>query len=183
MPIIRKDGSHCFFIPVSCIFVDNKMIYDEGFYLNKLYSNYRDSNLRVNYTKKYLLSVWHDNKLKMISVGKSIHDIIIEELSKGSYDFRNNKHLKVVSLEVKTGFGQSFPDYKSSHFIDLDWEKPVESREEWIEFIKNNQFEFDEFLKVKGVMYNLNFLNSKFNNFFSDLISDMRNKKIEELGI
>lgn len=183
MPIIRKDGSHCFFIPVSCIFVDNKVIYDEGVYLNKLYSNYRDSNLRINYTKKYLLSVWHDNQLKIISVGKSIHDIIIEELSKGSYDFRNNKHLKVVSLEVKTGFGQSFPDYKSSHFIDLDWEKPVESREEWIEFIKNNQFEFDEFLKVKGVMYNLNFLNSKFNNFFSDLISDMRNKKIKELGI
>jgi hypothetical protein len=159
------------------------VIYDEGVYLNKLYSNYRDSNLRINYTKKYLLSVWHENQLKMISVGKSIHDIIIEELSKGSYDFRNNKHLKVVSLEVKTGFGQSFPDYKSSNFIDLDWEKPVESREEWIEFIKNNQFEFDEFLKVKGVMYNLNFLNSKFNNFFSDLISDMRNKKIEELGI
>jgi hypothetical protein len=183
IPIIRKDGSRCFFIPVSCIFVDNKMIYDDGFYLNKLYNNYRDSNLRINYTKKYLLSVWHENQLKMISVGKSIHDVIIEELSKCSYDFRNNKHLKVVSLEVKTGFGQSFPDYKSSHFIDLDWEKPVESREEWIEFIKNNQFEFDEFLKVKGVMYNLNFLNSKFNNFFSDLISDMRNKKIEELGI
>jgi hypothetical protein len=182
MPIIRKDGSHCFSIPVSCIFVDNKMIYDEGFYLNKLYSNYRDSNLRVNYTKKYLLSVWHDNQLKMISVGKSIHDIIIEELSKGSYDFRNNKHLEVVSKEVKTMIGP-LPDYKSSHFIDLDWNKPVDSKEEWIEFIKNNQFEFDEFLKVKGVMYNLNFLNSKFNNFFSDLISDMRNKKIEELGI
>jgi len=182
MPIIRKDGSHCFFIPVSCIFVDNKMIYDESFYLNKLYSNYRNSSLIINYSKKYLLSVWHDNQLKMISVGKSIHDIIIEELSKGSYDFRNNKHLEIVSKEVKTMIGP-LPDYKSSHFIDLDWNKPVESREEWIEFIKNNQFEFDEFLKVKGVMYNLNFLNSNFNNFFSDLISDMRNKKMEELGI
>lgn len=182
MPIIRKDGSHCFFIPVSCIFVDNKMIYDESFYLNKLYSNYRNFSLIINYSKKYLLSVWHDNQLKMISVGKSIHDIIIEELSKGSYDFRNNKHLEVVSKEVKTMIGP-LPDYKSSHFIDLDWNKPVESREEWIEFIKNNQFEFDEFLKVKGVMYNLNFLNSNFNNFFSDLISDMRNKKMEELGI
>jgi hypothetical protein len=187
MPIIRKDGSHCFFIPVSCIFVDNKVIYDEGDFLNKLYNSYRDpimmNPVRVNYSKKYLLSVWHDNQLKMISVGKSIHDIIIEELSKGSYDFRNNKHLEVVSLEVKTGFGQSFPDYKSSNFIDLDWEKPVESREEWIEFIKNNQFEFDEFLKVKGVMYNLTFLNSKYDNFFSFLISDMRNKKLKELGI
>jgi hypothetical protein len=182
MPIIRKDGSHCFFIPVSCIFVDNKVIYDEGIYLNKLYSNYRDSNLRINYSKKYLLSVWHENQLKMISVGKSIHDIIIEELSKGSYDFRNNKHLKIISKEVKSAIGPLL-DYKSSHFIDLDWNKPVDSKEEWTDFIKNNQFEFDEFLKVKSVMYNLTFLNSKFDNFFSDLISDIRNKKIEELGI
>lgn len=187
MPIIRKDGSYCFFIPVSCIYVDNKMIYDEGDYLNKLYNSYRDpmmmNPVRVNYTKKYLFSVWHDNQLKMISVGKSIYDIIIEELSKGSYDFRNDKHLKIVSKEVKTGFGQSFPDYKSSHFIELDWNKPVDSKEEWTDFIKNNQFEFDEFLKLKGVMYNLTFLNSKFENFFSFLISDMRDKKLKELGI
>jgi hypothetical protein len=182
MPIIRKDGSYCFFIPVSCIYVDNKMIYDEGDYLNKLYSNYRDSNLRINYTKKYLLSVWHDNQLKMITVSKSIHDIIIEELSKGSYDFRNDKHLKIISKEVKTAIGP-LSDYKLSHFIDLDWNKPVDSKEEWTDFIKNNQFEFDEFLKLKGVMYNLTFLNSKFENFFSFLISDMRDKKLKELGI
>ena len=143
----------------------------------------RDTGKTLVYTKKYLLSVWHENKLKIISVGKSIHDIMIEELSKGGYDFRNMKHLKIVSKEVKTGFGQSFPDYKSSHLIDLDWKKPVESKEEWTEFIKNNQFDFENFLKSKGVMFNLNFLNSKFDNFFSDLISDMRNKKIEELGI
>jgi hypothetical protein len=57
------------------------------------------------------------------------------------------------------------------------------SKEEWYDFIKNNQFEFDEFLKVKGVMYNLTFLNSKYDNFFSFLISDMRDKKLKELGI
>ena len=186
IPIIRKDGSNCFSIPVSCIFVDNKVIYDEGDFLGKLYNSLRDpmmmNPVRVNYTKKYLLSVWHDNQFKMISVGKSIHDIIIEELSKGSYDFRNNKHLKIISKEVKSAIGP-LPDYKSSHFIDLDWEKPVESREEWTDFIKNNQFEFDEFLKVKSVMYNLTFLNSKFDNFFSFLISDMRDKKLKELGI
>ena len=186
MPIIRKDGSNCFFIPVSCIFVDNKVIYDEGDFLGKLYNSLRDpimmNPVRVNYSKRYLLSVWHDNQLKMISVGKSIYDIIIEELSKNSYDFRNDKHLKIVSKHVETVLGP-LPDYKSSHFIDLDWNKPVDSKEEWTDFIKNNQFEFDEFLKIKGVMYNLTFLNSMFDNFFSFLISDMRDKKLEELGI
>jgi hypothetical protein len=186
MPIIRKDGSSCFSIPVSCIFVDNKVIYDEGDFLGKLYNSLKDpimmNPVRVNYAKKYLISVWHDNQFKMVSVGKSIHDIIIEELSKGSYDFRNNKHLKIISKEVKTAIGP-LSDYKLSHFIDLDWNKPVDSKEEWTDFIKNNQFEFDKFLKVKSVMYNLTFLNSKFDNFFSFLISDMRDKKLKELGI
>ena len=185
MPIIRKDGSNCFFIPVSCIFVDNKMIYDEGDFLNKLYNSYRDHpNKRVNYTKKYLFSVWHDNQFKMVSVGKSIHDIIIEELSKGSYEFRNNKHLKIVSKLITTSYGIGpFSDYRSSHFIDLEWDEPVNSREEWVDFIKKNQFEFDEFLITRGVMYNLSFLNKEFDNFFSFLISDMRDKKLEQIGI
>lgn len=32
-------------------------------------------------------------------------------------------------------------------------------------------------------MYNLSFLNKEFDNFFSFLISDMRDKKLKELGI
>jgi hypothetical protein len=185
MPIIRKSGSDCFFIPVSCIIVDNQVIYDEGDFLGRLYNSYRDHpNKRVNYTKKYLFSVWHDNQFKMVSVGKSIHDIIIEELSKGSYEFRNNKHLKIVSKLITTSYGIGpFSDYRSSHFIDLEWDEPVNSREEWVDFIKKNQFEFDEFLITRGVMYNLSFLNKEFDNFFSFLISDMRDKKLEQIGI
>ena len=182
MPIIRKDGSNCFDIPVSGLFHGSKMILDEGDFLNRLYQSKRGTDEKLVYTKKYLLSVWYENKFHMVLAGKSIHDIIIEELSKGSYDFRNNKHLKIISKEVKTAIGP-LPDYKSSHFIDLDWNKPVDSKEEWTDFIKNNQFEFDKFLKVKSVMYNLIFLNSKFDNFFSFLISDMRDKKLKELGI
>ena len=76
-----------------------------------------------------------------------------------------------------------FPDYKSSHFIDLEWDKPVNDKKEWVDFIKKNQFDFDEFLITRGVMYNLNFLNKEFDNFFSFLISDMRDKKLEQIGI
>ena len=182
MPIIRKDGSNCFAIPVSGLFHGSKMILDEGNFLNRLYQSKRGTDEKLVYTKKYLLSVWYENKFHMVLAGKSTHDIFMEELSKGSYDFRNNKHLKIISKEVKTAIGP-LPDYKSSHFIDLDWNKPVDSKEEWTDFIKNNQFEFDKFLKVKSVMYNLIFLNSKFDNFFSFLISDMRDKKLKELGI
>ena len=184
MPIIRKDGSNCFAIPVSGLFHGSKMILDEGDFLNRLYQSKRGTGETLGYTRKYLLSVWYENKFHMVLVGKSIHDIIIEELSKGSYDFRNNKHLKIVSKLITTSYGIGpFSDYRSSHFIDLEWDEPVNSKEEWVDFIKKNQFEFDEFLITRGVMYNLSFLNKEFDNFFSFLISDMRDKKLEQIGI
>ena len=184
MPIIRKDGSNCFAIPVSGLFHHNKMVLDEGDFLSRLYQSKRGTGETIGYTKKYLLSVWYENKFHMVIVGKSIHDIIIEELSKGSYDFRNNKHLKIVSKLITMGSTiVPFPDYKSSHFIDLEWDRPVNDKEEWGNFIKKNQFNFDEFIITRGVMYNLNFLNKEFDNFFSFLISDMRDKKLEQIGI
>lgn len=184
MPIIRKDGSHCFAIPVSALYHRDKMILDERDFLSRLYNSKRGTGETLGYTRKYLLSVWYENKFHMIKVGKSVHDIFMEELSKGSYDFRNNKHLKIVSKLITPSYGIGpFSDYKSSHFIDLEWDKPVNSKEEWVDFIKKNQFDFDEFLVKSSVMYNLNFLNKEFDNFFSFLISDMRDKKLEQIGI
>lgn len=184
MPIIRKDGSNCFAIPVSCLFHGSKMVIDESDFLSRLYQSKRGTGETIGYTKKYLLSVWYENKFHMVIVSKSIHDIIIEELSKGSYDFRNNKHLKIVSKMITPLTAiVPFLDYKSSHFIDLEWDKPVNDKEEWVNFIKKNQIDFDEFIITRGVMYNLNFLNKEFDNFFSFLISDMRDKKLEQIGI
>jgi hypothetical protein len=184
MPIIRKDDSQCFAIPVSALYHRDKMILDERDFLSRLYNSKRGTDETLGYTRKYLLSVWYENKFHMVLVGKSIHDIIIEELSKGSYEFRDNKHLKIVSKMITplAGIGP-FVDYKSSHFIDLEWDKPVNTKEEWVDFIKKNQFDFDEFLVKSSVMYNLNFLNKEFDNFFSFLISDMRDKKLEQIGI
>lgn len=184
MPIIRKDGRCCFAIPVSALYHGSKMILDEGDFLSRLYQSKRGTGETLGYTRKYLLSVWYENKFHMVIASKSIHDIIIEELSKGYYDFRNNKHLKIVSKMITPLTAISpFPDYKSSHFIDLEWNKPVNDKEEWGNFIKKNQIDFDEFIITRGVMYNLNFLNKEFDNFFSFLISDMRDKKLEQIGI
>ena len=41
MPIIRKDGSNCFAIPVSGLFHGSKMVLDEGDFLNRLYQSKR----------------------------------------------------------------------------------------------------------------------------------------------
>lgn len=186
IPIIRKDGNHTFTIPVSCLYYkeDNKnnfkkVVYDEGNYVSRLHTHSRVNNYKINYASRNIIFVWHDGELKMMFIGKSVFHIIIKEFEK-KYNFTENRHLKIVHESVSSGH-IPFPDYTKSHFIDKDWIKPTEEKGEWVKILKNN--DIDDFLKKNGVLANLNSLNKEFNNFFSDLISEGRNKKLEELGI
>lgn len=187
VPIIRKDGSHTFTISVSCLYYEEhknnsnfkKVVYDEGNYVNKLYQHARINNYKINQSVKNIIFTWHEGELKMMFVGKSIIGVIIDEFQ-NKYNFTESRHLKIVQQLVNSPIG-NLPDYKKSHFVHKDWVKPTEEKEEWVKILKNN--DVDNFLKENGVLANLNSLNKEFNNFFSDLISDGRNKKLEELGI
>ncbi len=187
VPIIRKDGSNTFTIPVTCLYYEEhknssnfkKVVYDEGNYINKLYQHARINNYKINQSVKNIIFTWHEGELKMMLIGKSILTIIINEFQ-NTYNFTENRHLKIVQELVNSPIG-TLPDYKKSHFIDKDWIKPTEEKGEWVKILKNN--DIDDFLKENGVLANLNSLNKEFNNFFSDLISEGRNKKLEELGI
>lgn len=187
VPIIRKDGSHTFTIPVTCLYYEEhknssnfkKVVYDEGNYINKLYQHARINNYKINQSIKNIIFTWHEGELKMMLIGKSILTIIINEFQ-NTYNFTENRHLKIVQELVNSPIGP-LPDYKKSHFIDKDWIKPTEEKGGWVKILKNN--DIDDFLIKNGVLDNLNSLNKEFNNFFSDLISEGRNKKLEELGI
>jgi len=187
VPIIRKDGSHTFTIPVTCLYYEEhknssnfkKVVYDEGNYINKLYQHARINNYKMGQSIKNIIFTWHEGELKMMLIGKSILTIIINEFQ-NTYNFTENRHLKIVQELVNSPIG-TLPDYKKSHFIDKDWIKPTEEKDEWVKILKNN--DIDDFLIKNGVLANLNSLNKEFNNFFSDLISEGRNKKLEELGI
>ena len=187
VPIIRKDGSHTFTIQVSCLYYEahknssnfKKVIYDESNYVNRLYNHSRINNYKINQSVKNIIFTWHEGELKMMFVGKSIIGVIIDEFQ-NKYNFTESRHLKIVQEFVNSPIG-SLPDYKKSHFIDKDWIKPTDEKGEWVKILTNN--DIDDFLKENGVLANLNSLNKEFNNFFSDLISEGRNKKLEELGI
>lgn len=187
VPIIRKDGSHSITIPISCLYYEEhknssnfkKVVYDEGNYIIRLYNHSKINNYKINYSSKNVILTWHEGELKMMFVSKSILTIIINEFQ-NTYNFTENRHLKIVQELVNSPIGP-LPDYKKSHFIDKDWIKPTEGKDEWVKILKNN--DIDDFLKENGVLDNLSSLNKEFNNFFSDLISEGRNKKLEELGI
>ena len=187
VPIIRKDGSHTFTISVSCLYYEvhknssnfKKVIYDEGNYVNRLYNHSIVNNYRIDHASKNIIFTWHEGELKMMFVGKSILGVIINEFQ-NKYKFTENRHLKIVQEFVNSPIG-NLPDYKKSHFIDKDWIKPTEEKDEWVKILKNN--DIDDSLIRNGVLANLNSLNKEFNNFFSDLISEVINKKLEKLGI
>ena len=187
VPIIRKDGSHSITIPISCLYYEEhknssnfkKVVYDEGNYIIRLYNHSKINNYKINYSNKNVILTWHEGELKMMFVSRSILTIIINEFQ-NTYNFTENRHLKIVQDLVNSPIGP-LPDYKKSHFIDKDWIKPTEEKGEWVKILKNN--DIDDFLIKNGVLANLSSLNKEFNNFFSDLISEGRNKELEELGI
>lgn len=178
IPILKKDGSLVPFIKTSYLYLDNKiMIYDTKDYLNKLKSYlYKEtSNLKLPpIGVKYWMSVFIDNKIKIISVGKSIFEIVESH----SFSINDFQHLHIVERLVNN----LFPDYKLSGVIDKDWNGPIiEDEKQWI---KENQGSYiEDFFDANGVLSNITILNESFDNFFVDLITEEREKKLKSLGI
>lgn len=178
IPILKKDGSLVPIIRTSYLVLDNKkIIYDTKDYIiklkNYLYKQKSDFKIpMIGY--KYWLSVFVDNKIKFISVGKAIFDIVKPYY----FSINDDKHLHIVERLVDT----YFKDYKSSCVIIKDWNGPIiEDERQWIKEKQDSYIE--DFFDKTGVLSNINILNEHFDNFFADLIMEEREKKLKSLGI
>ena len=175
IPILKKDGSLVPYIKVDYLYLKEKVgiIYDTQKYLYKLkYSEYgKDKNIAVGI--RYFISVFVDDKIKLIEVGKSLYELV----SSVDFSVNDNKHLLISQKDV-----MGFTDYKMSSIIEKNWNGPIfDDEKEWI---KENQGSYlEDFLDSRSVMSNINILNENYDNFFLDLIAEERNKKLSELGI
>ena len=175
IPILKKDGSLVPYIKAEYLYLNAKgpIIFDTQKYLHKLkYSEYgRDKNIAVGI--RYFISVFVDDKIKLIEVGKSLYELV------SSVDFcvNDNKHLLISQKNVI-----GFIDYKMSSIIEKNWNVPIfDDEKEWI---KENQGSYlEDFLDSRSVMSNINILNENYDNFFMDLIAEERDKKLQSLGI
>ena len=175
IPILKKDGSLVPYIKAEYLYLNAKgpIIFDTQKYLHKLkYSEYgRDKNIAVGI--RYFISVFVDDKIKLIEVGKSLYELV------SSVDFcvNDNKHL-LICKELVNGF----PSFKNSDIILKKWNVPIfDDEKEWI---KENQGSYlEDFLDSRSVMSNINILNENYDNFFMDLIAEERDKKLQSLGI
>ena len=185
LPILKKDGTFCPFIKTSFVFLgDRKMIYDQSNYLKRVWLNerYLESNKTSNFGERFWFFVLVNGQFKFMQTGKKISDIIKKELyqdnSMGSV-LISDKHLQISKTLV-----QSFPCFDETKVIEKKWDCPVSNNEEATNWILNKQpFYIEDYLEKNGIFANLKLLNEYYDNAFSDLIAEDRDKKLEAIGI
>jgi hypothetical protein len=186
LPILKKDGTFCPFIKTGFVYLapDGKIIYDQANYLKRVwYNEYaKKSNKTPNIGERFWFFVSINGEFKFMQTGKKLTNIIKEGLYQdqtlGSL-FVNNKHLRIVKTQI-----QSYPCFDESNIVEKKWDSPNISTQTAVEWTMKNQPIFiEDYLESNGIFANLKLLNEYYDNTFSDLITEDRNKKLETIGI
>lgn len=190
LPILKKDGTFCPFIKTGFVYLDggkskSVIIYDQSNYLKRVWHNERyvkKSNKTSNIGERSWFFVLVNGQYKFMQTGKTLTDIIKKELYHGnsmSSLLIGDGHLQISKTLV-----QSFPCFDETKVIEKKWDCPVSNNEEATNWILNKQpFYIEDHLEKNGIFANLKLLNEYYDNAFSELIAEDRNKKLETIGI
>lgn len=185
LPILKKDGTFCPLIKAGFVHIDGRFIYDQSNYLKRIWYNERfvkKSNKTSNIGERFWFFVLINGEFKFMQTGKKLTNIIKEGLYQdqtlGSL-FTSDKHLKIVKTQI-----QSYPCFDGSSIVENKWNSPNISTQTAVEWTMKNQPIFiEDYLQSNGIFANLKMLNEYYDNVFSDLIAEDRNKKLETIGI
>jgi hypothetical protein len=183
LPIYKKDGKYELFMHLECVWLDNKMIYDDSGkgYLRRIYfQRMKEGKKDMQLVKRNFLSVYVNGGIKFVSVTQRVLDIIMSGIPHYSID--DNNHLLIVS-KMNSGF----PDYPESKIIQKEWLKPIigfEPEKEWKEWILSNQPGYlEDIISKMNVTSKLQTIKKVLGNEYilSDLISEDRDEKINKI--
>jgi hypothetical protein len=193
LPILKKDGTFCPFIKTGFVYLapDGKLIYDQANYLRRIRQNeyVKKSNKIPNIGERFFFFVSINEEFKFMQTGKKLTDIIKEGLYQGQSMgslLTGNGHLKISKKHVQTGVNSAqFPCFDESKIVEKKWNSPnISTQTDAVEWTMKNQPIFiEDYLESNGIFANLKLLNEYFDNAFSDLIAEDRNKKLETIGI
>jgi len=192
LPILKKDGTFCPFIKTGFVYLDGKLIYDQSNYLKRVWHNERfvnKSNKTSNIGERFWFFVLINGEFNFMQTGKKLTDIIKQELYQGQSMgslLTGDGHLKISKTHVQTGMNSAqFPCFDKSTIVEKKWNSPnISVWTEAVEWTMNNQpIYIEDFLEKNGIFANLKMLNEHYDNAFSDLIAEDRNKKLEAIGI
>jgi hypothetical protein len=130
-------------------------------------------------TRYYFNTLTTKGEIIVIQVGRTLMEIIIN--NKQLMDLRSNCQLN-IKMEVKN----SYPIFDKSHPIEADWNCPVDmnSGEQWMEFITNNQPDLESYFKQNDIYSKRSELINYFgSDIIGQIIGEDRNKKLDKLGI
>ena len=187
LPILKKDGTFCPFIKTGFVYLapDGKLIYDQANYLKRVwYNEYaKKSNKTPNIGERFWFFVLINEEFKFMQTGKKLTDIIKQGLYQGQSMgslLTGGGHLKISKREIQT-----FPCFDESKIVEKKWNSPnISTQTEAVEWTMKNQPIFiEDYLESNGIFANLKILNEYYDNAFSDLIAEDRNKKLETIGI
>lgn len=178
LPIINKDGSASWGRHYTTVYNNEKFIYDNSGkdYLNRIACKVAFDSSRVVHNR-FAFNCYINKEIKIVSLSRSIIDII---KNSEPLCISDNKHL---FIKIKLN---KFPNYYKESYIDnYNWEIPVldpDSKEEWTNWIKSNQPDFEGFLEENNVFNNINELKILFgSDLLSEIISEDRDKKIVKI--
>jgi hypothetical protein len=186
LPILKKDGTFCPFIKTVFVYLDGKLIYDQVNYLKRVWYDERFIN-KSNKTSKIGERFWFfvliNGEFKFMNTGKKLTDIIKQGLYQGQSMgslLTGDGHLKISKTEIQT-----FPCFDKSKIVEKKWNSPnISTQTEAVSWTMNNQpIYIEDYLEKNGIFSNLKMLNEYYDNAFSDLIAEDRNKKLEAIGI
>ena len=186
LPHINKNGSINWIRQFDCVGLNNEqkghMIYDNSDkrYLKRISHQLFGTTKRLPVTTKYSLNVLIDGDISILNVGKSLMQIITD--NPDLVNLKSNKHL-VIQIEDVSGY----PSFDKSYVCDSEWTIPVNdinSGEEWMVWIKNNQPDYDGWIESNNVFAKKAILESFVGrDILSELIIDDRDKKLKQLDI
>lgn len=186
LPSLFKIGSTLYTYPVDKLFLETgmatggynrKMIYDDTGLLIKIILKAKSDSLEVgtkllkSYIKNYIICVCHDDKIKYAFIGKSL----LDALQGYNFNINSNDYFQ-INKKMVDGNGYSFPDYKSSQIVKR------ENNVDLFTLLKNQKVYIEDIVSKNNIVSNINILKQEgLYGYFSEVISDERDKKISEI--
>lgn len=180
LPTIEDNNGVTWIKQLDVAYVNNHIIYDCKGYLRRISRMLFPSSSILPISTRYYMNILIDGEIRLLSIGRTLFDIISNnpEILQLKSDYQLN-----IVREEKMGF----LSFDKSIVVKSNWISPVsdiDSGEEWINWIKDNQPDFDSHIEKNIILNHKQLLTDYLGkDMLSDLISEDRQKKLEKLGV
>jgi hypothetical protein len=180
LPTIEDNNVIAWIKKLDIVYVNNYIIYDCKGYLRRISRMLLPNSNILPVSTRYYMNILIDGEIRLLSIGRTLFNLISNnpEILQLKSDYQLN-----IVREQKMGF----PSFDKSIVVKSNWISPVsdmDSGEEWLNWIKDNQPNFTEHLNNNSLFVHKKLLTDYLGkDMLSDLISEDRQKKLEKLGV